>query len=385
MPGSRHPHQRREYQGDLDAIAVAYAHQWRHANTARRGRLREDLICRCLPFADRMARRYSGRPEPLDDLEQVARLGLVKAVDRYDPERGSFTAFAVITICGEIKRHFRDRTWGVHVNRRMQNLALEIGHAAAELTHTLSRAPTAAEIARHLDVSPDEVRHARLVAAGHTPLPFSTPVGDGGTRELGDLIGARDESIEVLADKLTVAELLLRLPARTQRIVMLRFYGNLTQAQIATEFGISQMQISRLLRQALTWLRAAMLSDVIPPWDGVEQCHHPESLQVRIEQTETVVNVAVVGEVDRDCSDRLWRRLHSAIATASPGRLVVDLAGVPLVDVAGAGVLRDACMSAAVSRVRVTFVGLQPHVATVLAMAGVPASGQPADDQLRRS
>jgi RNA polymerase sigma-B factor len=273
MHGSRHPGNDSDRLDDLDAAAVAYARQWTQSGAERRSRLRGDLICHCVPFADRMARRYRRNAEPLEDLEQVARLGLIKAVDRYDPLRGSFTAFAVVTICGEIKRHFRDQTWGVHVTRRLQDLALELRHATVAQTNTLARAPTTAELARYLDVSEDDVRRARECAAGHTPLPLSTPAGAGGHGELGDLVGGWDESMEILADKLTVTELVRVLPARTQRIVALRFYGNLTQAQIAAEIGISQMHVSRLLNQALSWLRTAMLSDGLPPWTGAEDRH----------------------------------------------------------------------------------------------------------------
>ena len=265
MPGSHHSDPRQEH---LDEAAVIYASRWRSAGDNDRHLLRDDLICRCVPFADRMARRYGGRPEPIEDLEQVARLGLIKAVDRYDPGRGSFTAFAVQTICGEIKRHFRDRTWGTHVNRRLQNLTLEIGPATAELTRTLARDPTGAELARHMDVSEEQVRRAQVCAASHLPVPLNAPIDDHGYRELGDLIGDRDEALEVLPDRLAVAELLHVLPARIQRIIALRFYGNLTQTQIAEEIGISQMHVSRLLRHTLTWLRAAMLSDATPRWTG---------------------------------------------------------------------------------------------------------------------
>jgi RNA polymerase sigma-B factor len=261
MPGSRYPdHERLD---DLDVLAAAYAREWVVADAVHRRHLRNDLICRCLPFADRMARRYSGRPEPIEDLEQVARLGLVQSVDRYDPGRGSFTAFAVFTICGEIKRHFRDRTWGVHVSRRLQNLSLEIGTATAELSHVLARDPTRAELADHLEVTEDQVGQAQVCAAGQTTVPLSTPLDDNGFRVLGDLIGARDESIEVLPDRLTVTDLLRRLPARTQRIIALRFYGSLTQTQIAQDLGISQMHVSRLLTKALTKLRSHLDADTI--------------------------------------------------------------------------------------------------------------------------
>src|SRR3954447_5549133 len=137
---------------DLDAAATDYATRFRVAGPAERAALREELTRLCLPFAGRLARRYRGRGESLEDLEQVARLGLVKAVDRYDPARGSFTAYAVITICGEIKRHFRDRTWGVHVSRRVQDLTLELGYASMVLTGELRRSPTTAELATHLQL-----------------------------------------------------------------------------------------------------------------------------------------------------------------------------------------------------------------------------------------
>jgi RNA polymerase sigma-B factor len=357
---------------DLDAAAVLHAQAWRLAGPAEREVLRADLICRCLPFADRMARRYSGRPEPLDDLRQVARLGLINAVDRYDPVRGSFTSFAMITMCGEIKRHFRDRTWGVHVSRRMQNLILEIDEAVAELTHTLARAPTTAEIAEEVGVDEEEVRHARTCAAGHTAIPLSTPLGESEPRALGDLVGGTDESMDLLPDRLAVAGLVRTLPERIQRIIAWRFYGNRTQAQIAEELGISQMHVSRLLRQALIWLRAAMLSDVPPPWTGQEEAHHRDSPRIDIRQLGTLVSVQVRGEIDRDDADRLRHRMHVAVSLAAPGRLLVDLTGVPLVDAAGAAALRDVFVQGALSDVEVRFTGLQPHVAVVLAVLGLP-------------
>jgi RNA polymerase sigma-B factor len=378
MPASGYPDRhecRVDDFADLDELAAEYARRWRVADTVHRRHLRDDLICHCVPFADRMARRYGGRPEPIEDLEQVARLGLVNSVDRYDPGRGSFTAFAVVTICGEIKRHFRDRTWGVHVNRRLQNLTLDLGAAVAELSHTLARDPSAVELADHLHVTEDQVRQAQACAAGRTAVPLSTPIDDNGSRQLADLIGARDESIEMLPDRLTVAGLVRRLPPRTQRIIALRFYDGNTQAQIAEELGISQMHVSRLLRRALAWLRTAMLTDVAPRWTGADRWTVPGDLQVHIRQADTALGVTVVGEVDRDSADRLWWRLHSAIALAAPGRIVIDLSGVPLVDVAAAVALRDACTSAALAQVGVRVVGLRPLVASVLAVVGRPGTG----------
>jgi RNA polymerase sigma-B factor len=372
MLDSRQPSHHPERLDDLDVAAVAYARRWTSADDDERHRLRDDLIRHCVPFADRMARRYGGRPEPIEDLEQVARLGLIKAIDRYDPGRGSFTAFALPTICGEIKRHFRDQTWGIHVNRPLQNLTLRIGPATAELTHLLARDPTVAEIAHHLNVSQEEVRYAQVCAVSHLPVPLSMPVDDRGDLEFGDLIGRRDEEIEVLPDRLAITELLHALPARIQRIVGLRFYRDLTQTQIAEEIGVSQMHVSRLLRHALAWLRAAMLSDMTPRWTGTEQSECLPTLRVLINGTSTEVHVDVIGEIDRDNRSDLWRRLRSAITLASPGRMVINLAGVPLMDVTGAVVLRDACTSAGFARVAVTFEGLRPLVSTALAVVRLP-------------
>jgi RNA polymerase sigma-B factor len=254
---------------DLDCAASEYASALADSDARYRRSLRDDLIRRLVPYADRLALRYRGRIEPLEDIRQVARLGLIKAVDRFDPERGSFTAFAFVTITGEMKRHFRDHTWAVHVNRRLQDLSLEVGHATAELTQTLFRTPTAPEIARHLAVGEHDVRSARMCTAGRTPMSLNTSLDDDGGREFVDLIGSSDNSLENIADRLALIELVRELPPQVQGLIIMRFYGNLTQSQIAAEFGISQMHVSRLLRRGLAWLRAALLSDAPPPWNGV--------------------------------------------------------------------------------------------------------------------
>jgi len=215
---------------DLDVAALAYAERAAVATHAERGALRDELTRRCLPFAGRLARRYRGRGESFEDIEQVARLGLVKAIDRYDPERGSFTAYAMITISGEIKRHFRDKTWGVHVPRRLQDLSLEVGHASMVLTSTLSRAPTPGEVAERLNVPLEAVLEAMESAAGYSPASLNAPVTMDGAGEFGDLIGDPDGALEMVDDRLTVAELLLLLPARERQLIAMRFYGNRTQA-----------------------------------------------------------------------------------------------------------------------------------------------------------
>jgi len=344
-----------------------------------RPNLRERAIEAWLPMAHRLARRYARRGEMFDDLAQTAVVGLIKAVDGFEADRGvEFPGYAVPTIVGEIKRHFRDRTWGTHVYRRLQNLTLEVGSATAELTHTLARDPTAAEIARHLEVSEEQVRHAQLCAASQLPATLNAPIDDRGHHELGDLLGGPDEELDTLPDRLAIAGLLRLLPARIQRIITLRFYGDRTQTQIAEELGISQMQVSRLLRHALTWLRIAMLSDTTPEWTATVESESPPTLQVEIRKTKTEIIVEVVGEIDRDNAAHLSRRLRSALSLASPRPMVINLAGAPMVDVTGAAVLREGYLSADAVHVAMTFEGLQPLVGSVLAIVGLPV---PTGDQ----
>lgn len=352
---------------DLDHAASEYALAWMGSDEKDRLLLRDNLIRRLIPFADRLAWRYRQRTEPLDDIRQVARLGLVRAVDRYDPERGSFTAFAFVTIIGEVKHHLRDRTWAVHVNRRLQDLSMEVGRATAELTQTLSRTPTSPEIARHLKVDEHDVRSAHICTAGRTPMSLSTPFGDDGG-ELGDLIGRSDSMLENIADRFALDDLVRELPPQIQRLIILRFYGNLTQSQIATQFGISQMQVSRLISRSLAWLRAALLSDSPPPWNQVHEYYEPKTLKVEIRETDTSIDVQVEGDIDTHSADRLSRRLRSAVSLAAEqGRLGVDLTRVHHIDTTGAAVLRDAQMSASQSQVTMTVVGLPPQMESILA------------------
>ncbi len=331
--------------------------------------LREGLVRLCLPFAGRIARRYRGRGESLEDIEQVACLGLVKAIDRYDPERGSFTAYAVITISGEIKRHFRDRTWGVHVPRRMQELIMDVGHAATDLTGTLARTPTAAEIAQRLDVPVGAVLEAMASSGSYAPTSLNSPISEDGG-EIGDLVGGPDGALELVDDRLTVAGLLLRLPVRERRILAMRFYGNHTQAEIAAALGISQMHVSRLLTRALSWLREAMLSDEPPAFAGEAAAYRP-GLEIAVAQEPRRLVVRVRGEVDRDNAERVRIALRGAIG--GTGAVVVDLSGVPLLDAAGIAVLRDAASAAAIAEAELTLSGAQPYVAQILSFAGMSA------------
>jgi RNA polymerase sigma-B factor len=356
---------------DLDEIALSYTQRADGAGDAERARLREVLIRRALPFASRLARRYFGRGEPLEDLEQVARLGLVKAVDRYDPQRGSFTAYAVITVSGEIKRHFRDKTWGVHVPRRLQDLSLEIGHASVVLTNRLARSPTVAELAGYLDTSDEEILEAMESAAAYTPASLNAPIGGESPAELGDLFGAPDGDLDSVDDRLTVANLLCRLPARERRILAMRFYGNRTQSDIAAEFGISQMHVSRLLTRALTWLREAMLSDVPPPWEGAGTRDDTNELRVAVTAEADTVTVEVRGEVDRDTAERLRHGLVGAAGSPQASSVRVDLTAVPLLDAAGVAALLAGYDAARAAGIRFRIVGAQHYVARILAVSGL--------------
>ncbi len=356
---------------DLDVAAVAYSRRVADCPATERAVLREALTRLCLPFAARLARRYRGRGESWDDIEQVARLGLVKAIDRYDPERGSFTAYAVITISGEIKRHFRDKTWGVHVPRRVQDLSLEVGHAAMVLTSSLARTPTVAEIAARLEITPREVLEAQESSAAYSPSSLNMPVSADGAIEFGDLLGHPDNDLELVDDKVTVADLLMRLPARERRMLALRFYGNRSQAQIAAELGISQMHVSRLLTRALAWLREAMLSDVPPRWEGADGRPERLAMQVDAGHEDGLVVARVRGEIDRDTADRLRLALRRAIALAGHDPVVIDLSGVSLLDAAGVAVLVDAASAAAVAETPLSLRGAQPYVSGILAVTGL--------------
>ncbi len=208
-------------------------------------------------------------------------------------------------------------------------------------------------------------------------MSLSTPVGADESRQRADIVGGQDQAMESLTDKLAVAQLLHQLPERIERMMTMRFYGNRTQAEIAAEYGISQMQVSRLLDRGLTWLRAAMLSDVPPRWVGAEHRHGYDDLVVDIRRTGDIVTAAVRGEVDRDTADRLRIRLHTAAAAATGRRLIIDVSGMPLIDAAGTVILRDACVAADLAGVTVTLIGLQPLVRATVTALGMPI-GQPA-------
>jgi RNA polymerase sigma-B factor len=255
----------------------------------------------------------------------------------------------------------------VHVPRRLQDLSLEIGHATVTLTNVLARRPTSAELAAHLELPERTVIQALESAAGYSPSSLNAPVrGADGPGEFGDLLGGMDPDLESVDDRLTVSRLLLRMPARERRLLAMRFYGNLTQTQIAAELGISQMHVSRLLNRALSWLRAAMLSDVVPHWDGAAD--DPQELKISVSRSADALVVKVRGEIDRDSADDLRRRLRRAIATRGSRRMTVDLQEVALVDAAGVAVLLEAARGL---HGDLKLCGAQPYVSRILAIAGL--------------
>nr|WP_231956996.1 MULTISPECIES: SigB/SigF/SigG family RNA polymerase sigma factor [unclassified Actinoplanes] len=229
-----------------------------------RAALRDRAIEAWLPLARHLANRYAGRGEPTDDLIQTATVGLIKAVDKFDPERGvDFAGYAIPTIIGEIKRHFRDRTWSVRVPRRLQELRLAITEANATLTHSLGRSPTVPDIATHLGISEEEVLEGLEGARAYNATSLSTPISADGTTELGETLGGEDHEFELAETRVALAPALAMLDEREQRILTLRFYGNLTQSQIADQIGISQMHVSRLLTKALVKLRGQLAAETL--------------------------------------------------------------------------------------------------------------------------
>jgi RNA polymerase sigma-B factor len=221
-----------------------------------RSALREKAIEAWLPLAHHLAHRYSGRGEPTDDLVQTAAIGLIKAVDKFDPSRGvDFAGYAIPTIIGELKRHFRDRTWDI----RVQELRLSISEANSALLQSLGRSPTVADIAAHLNLTEEDVLEGLEGARAYNAVSLSTPTGDGErATELGDMLGADDGEYELAELRVALGPALASLDDREQRILTLRFYGNLTQSQIAEQIGVSQMHVSRLLARALTKLRGQL-------------------------------------------------------------------------------------------------------------------------------
>jgi len=210
-------------------------------------------------------RQYRGSPEPTEDLMQVGYVGLLKAINNYDPAFGNgLSAYAAPCVSGEIKRHFRDKRWQVHVRRSAQELLLELRKATEELTHQLGRQPGNDELSERLGVSNEDLLEARQADLVFSAYSLDAPLSDReDPAQLGDVLGGEDADVEHAIDMESVATHWEELPEREQRILVMRFYGNLTQAEIGDRLGISQMHVSRLLARALGHLRSRLLDPAL--------------------------------------------------------------------------------------------------------------------------
>jgi len=256
---STKPHQH----DDAPDTAEAFERLARLPDGPERKALRDELVRVWLPMAERIAVRFKGRGEALEDLYQVAALGLVKAVDHYDPARGhAFEAYAVPTVTGEIKRHFRDHMWTLHVPRRVQDLRNRVRQAAKELSQTTQgRPPTVAEIARHARMSQAEVRTGMEALECFSALSLDAEMPGTDGYALADAIGGPDPAYDVVVDRVAVTPCLQALPERERTILYLRFFGGMTQSRIAEQLGISQMHVSRLLSGCFAQLREELLAE----------------------------------------------------------------------------------------------------------------------------
>jgi RNA polymerase sigma-B factor len=226
---------------------------------------REQLVQRFLPLARQLARRYQRAGEPLDDLLQVASIGLIKAIDRFDPEREiAFSSYAVPTILGEIKRHFRDRTWAVRVPRDLQELTLRVDRAVGELSDELRRQPSVHELAQAVGADEEQVLEALQAGGAYRAISFDAPRGSSADDEvstLADSVGVDETEFDRAEERATLANLLTTVTPREREVLRMRFEEDMTQAEIGAVIGVSQMQVSRVIRQALARLRAAAGAD----------------------------------------------------------------------------------------------------------------------------
>ncbi len=236
------------------------------ATETERSHYRDELVRLHLPLVEHFARRFLNRGEPFDDLLQVGTIGLIKAIDRFDTERGvEFSTYATPTIVGEIKRHFRDRGWAIRVPRRLQELRLSITSATAELTQENGRSPTVSELARKIGVSDEEIIEGLESSNAYSTLSLDAPdSGDDSALSMIDVIGGDDEALEHVENRETIKPLLEALDPREKHILTLRFFRGMTQSQIAAEIGISQMHVSRLLARTLERLRESLDDPSLP-------------------------------------------------------------------------------------------------------------------------
>ncbi|WAZ24052.1 RNA polymerase sigma factor SigF [Streptomyces cinnabarinus] len=260
VPATQHEAPDREPQDRSGARAMFVELRELKDGSPEYAELRNQLVRMHLPLVEHLARRFRNRGEPLDDLTQVATIGLIKSVDRFDPDRGvEFSTYATPTVVGEIKRHFRDKGWAVRVPRRLQELRLALTTATAELSQQHGRSPTVHELAEKLAISEEEVLEGLESANAYSTLSLDVPDTDDESPAVADTLGAEDEALEGVEYRESLKPLLEDLPPREKRILLLRFFGNMTQSQIAQEVGISQMHVSRLLARTLAQLREKLL------------------------------------------------------------------------------------------------------------------------------
>ncbi|AVH24167.1 RNA polymerase sigma factor SigF [Nocardia cyriacigeorgica] len=232
----------------------------------RHDRTREEVVERCLPLAEHIARKFAGRGEMFEDLLQVARVGLLHAIDRFDPARGSsFLSFAVPTIMGEVRRYFRDNTWSVRVPRRVKEIQLSIGPATDKLSQRLGRMPRARELAEELGVDLVEVTQALIAGNAYQSSSIDTVTGgedsENAPLPLTESLGVDEPSYQYVEDYLAVQPYIAELPEREQQVLRMRFFESMTQNQIAEQLGVSQMHVSRILSRTLDWVREQALRD----------------------------------------------------------------------------------------------------------------------------
>jgi RNA polymerase sigma-B factor len=226
---------------------------------------REELVRRFLPLAEYLARRFAGRGEAQDDLFQVASLGLLNAIDRFDLDREvQFSTYAAVTIVGELKRHFRDKGWAVRVPRRLQEVGLRVNAVLPELSQELGRSPTIEEISVRAGASAEEILEAMEASQAYSTSSLDAPAGEEGAAPI-DVLGGEDPSLGVLEEWASIAPAVRDLPQRERTVLYLRFFRGLTQSEIAREVGVSQMHVSRILAQTLRTLREAVQPDPTSP------------------------------------------------------------------------------------------------------------------------
>jgi RNA polymerase sigma-B factor len=246
---------------DADQKRADEQHAFRRLRTTRDPKLRDQIIEDHLWLAQHAARRFAGRGEVRDDLVQVASFALIKAVDRFDPAHGTrFATYAMPTMLGELRRHFRDKTWSMRVSRRIKDLHVDVRATREALTNRLGRTPTVDELAEALDTTPEEILEAMEAGTNYKATSLDQPRPDG-SDEAANLPGAEDDRLAGSAERVMLERALNQLPERERNVVFLYYFGELTQAEIATKVGVSQVHVSRILRASLDTLRDVLSDD----------------------------------------------------------------------------------------------------------------------------